>query len=204
MAKLPDKDYYKLLEVSPLATQSEIQQAFRKLARKYHPDTTQNPVEKKRLQEIYQKLVDAHQFLKDEEKRKEYDNNVIFRFRNLTKSQLKTKANLEQKDEPWWKKLLSIGKKEKKEGDPIKESEQLFFLGMSMVGKPDEKMIKSAIPYFEKAYKLNPNLLEALFNTALAYYKIGDFEKAKQLLKEYLSKRPSDQAAEIFYRLINW
>ncbi len=203
MAKLPDKDYYKLLEVSPLASQSEIQQAFRKLARKYHPDTTQNPVEKKRLQEIYQKLVDAHQFLKDEEKRKEYDNNVIFRFRNLTKSQLKTKTNIEQKDEPWWKKLLSIGKKEKKEGDPIKEAEQLFFLGMSMVGKPDEKMIRSAIPYFEKAYKLNPNLLEALFNTALAYYKIGDFEKAKQLLKEYLAKRPSDQAADIFYRLIN-
>ncbi len=204
MSKLPDKDYYKLLEVSPLASQSEIQQAFRKLARKYHPDTTQNPVEKKRLQEIYQKLVDAHQFLKDEEKRKEYDSNVIFRFRNLTKSQLKSKAANIEKEEPWWKKLLSIGKKEKKEGDPIKEAEQLFFLGMSMVGKPDEKMIRSAIPYFEKAYKLNPNLLEALFNAALGYYKVGEFEKAKQLLKEYLSKRPSDQAAEIFYRLINW
>mgnify|MGYP001773293596 CR=1 FL=1 len=201
--KLPDKDYYKLLEVSPLASQSEIQQAFRKLARKYHPDTTQNPVEKKRLQEIYQKLVDAHQFLKDEEKRKEYDNNVIFRFRNLSKSQLKTKATAMEKEEPWWKKLLSIGKKEKKEGDPVKESEQLFFLGMSMVGKPDYKMIQSSIPYFEKAYKLNPNLLEALFNAALAYYKIGEFEKAKELLKEYLSKRPSDQAAEILYRLIS-
>jgi TolA-binding protein len=142
--------------------------------------------------------------LRMRKKRKEYDSNVIFRFRNLTKSQLKSKAANIEKEEPWWKKLLSIGKKEKKEGDPIKEAEQLFFLGMSMVGRPDEKMIRSAIPYFEKAYKLNPNLLEALFNTALGYYKVGEFEKAKQLLKEYLSKRPSDQAAEIFFRLINW
>ncbi len=202
--KLPQKDYYKLLEVSPLASSEEIQQAFRKLARKYHPDTTQNPVEKKRLQEIYQQLVDAHQFLRDEEKRKEYDNNVIFKFRTISKSQVKTKIQVIGKEEPWWKKLLSFGKKEKEKEDPIKKAEQLFFLGMSMTARPDPKMIQSAVSYFEQAYKTNPQLLEALFNTALGYYKLGEFEKAKNLLKEYLNKRPSDQAAEILYRLINW
>lgn len=202
--KLPQKDYYKLLEVSPLASTEEIQQAFRKLARKYHPDTTQNPVEKKRLQEIYQQLVDAHQFLRDEEKRKEYDNNVIFKFRTLSKSQVKTKTQITNKEEPWWKKLLSFGKKEKEKEDPIKKAEQLFFLGMSMTARQDIKMIQTATSYFEQAYKTNPQMLEALFNTALGYYKIGEFEKAKTLLKEYLSKRPSDQAADILYRLINW
>ncbi len=202
--KLPQKDYYKLLEVSPLATTEEIQQAFRKLARKYHPDTTQNPVEKKRLQEIYQQLVDAHQYLRDEEKRKEYDNNVIFKFRTLSKSQVKTKAQTTTKDQPWWKSLFSFGKKEKEKEDPVKKAEQLFFLGMSMTARPDVRMIQTAVSYFEQAYKTNPQLLEALFNAALGYYKIGDFEKAKNLLKEYISKRPSDQAAEILYRLINW
>ncbi|MEN3014570.1 MAG: DnaJ domain-containing protein [bacterium] len=202
--KLPSKDYYKLLEVSPLASTEEIQQAFRKLARKYHPDTTQNPVEKKRLQEIYQQLVDAHQFLRDEEKRKEYDNNVIFKFRTISKSQVKNKVQVQTKQEPWWKKILSIGKKDKEKDDPVKKAEQLFFLGMSLTARQDQKMIQSALTYFEQAYKSNPELLEALFNTALAYYKLGDFEKAKSLLKEYLSKRPSDQAAEILYRLINW
>lgn len=202
--KLPQKDYYKLLEVSPLATTEEIQQAFRKLARKYHPDTTQNPIEKKRLQEIYQQLVDAHQFLRDEEKRKEYDNNVIFKFRTISKSQVKTKAQTTAKEEPWWKKLLAFGKKEKEKEDPVKKAEQLFFLGMSMTGRPDVKMIQTAVSYFEQAYKINPQLLEALFNSALGYYKMGNFEKAKTLLKEYLSKRPSDQAADILYRLINW
>ncbi|MCS7244055.1 MAG: DnaJ domain-containing protein [Candidatus Calescibacterium sp.] len=202
--KLPQKDYYKLLEVSPLATTEEIQQAFRRLARKYHPDTTQNPVEKKRLQEIYQQLVDAHQFLRDEEKRKEYDNNVIFKFRTLSKSQVKAKAQSIEKEEPWWKKLLSLGKKEKEKEDPVKKAEQLFFLGMSMTARQDAKMIQTAVSYFEQAYKSNPQLLEALFNSALGYYKIGDFEKAKSLLKEYLAKRPSDQAADILYRIINW
>lgn len=202
--KLPKKDYYKLLEVSPLASQEEIQQAFRRLARKYHPDTTHNVVEKKRLQEIYQQLVEAHSFLKEEEKRKEYDNNVIFRFRVLSKSQVKTSSNTIVKDEPWWKKLLSFGKKEEQKKDPAKESEQLFFLGISMANRNDPKYIESAIGYFEQAYKVNPQLLEALFNAALGYYKIGKFDKAVELLKQYLAKRPSDQAAEALYRLLNW
>ncbi|MCS7165748.1 MAG: DnaJ domain-containing protein [Candidatus Calescibacterium sp.] len=203
--KLPQKDYYKLLEVSPLATTEEINQAFKRLARKYHPDTTQNPVEKKRLQEIYQQLVDAHQFLRDEEKRKEYDNNVIFKFRTLSKSQVKAKIqNVVDKNEPWWKKILFFGKKEKEKEDPLKKAEQLFFLGMSMTARPDIKMIQTAVSYFEQAYKANPQLLEALFNAAVGYYKIGEFEKAKNLLKEYLAKRPSDQAAEMLYRIINW
>jgi len=70
MASRPD--YYKTLGVDKKATPEEIKKAYRKLARKYHPDT--NPDDKqaeKRFKEISQ----AHDVLGDPEKRKQYDTN---------------------------------------------------------------------------------------------------------------------------------
>lgn len=63
------EDYYKTLEVSRGATAEEIQKAYRKLARKYHPD-----VNKEKAAETRFKLInEAYEVLKDPEKRKRYD-----------------------------------------------------------------------------------------------------------------------------------
>jgi DnaJ-class molecular chaperone len=65
-----DEDYYKTLGVSRNASQADIQKAYRKLARKYHPDM--NPDDesaKKRFQEVQQ----AYEVLNDPEKREMYD-----------------------------------------------------------------------------------------------------------------------------------
>lgn len=54
------KDYYKLLEVSPTASEREIRSAYRQLARQYHPDTGHGDVERFRLvQEAYEILSDV-------------------------------------------------------------------------------------------------------------------------------------------------
>lgn len=63
------KDYYETLGVSRTATQEEIQKAFRKLARKYHPDTSREPEAEKRFKEINE----ANEVLGDPEKRRRYD-----------------------------------------------------------------------------------------------------------------------------------
>ncbi len=64
------KDYYKLLEVPRTATQEEISRAFKKLARKYHPDLNPgNPQAEAKFKEINE----AYEVLKDPEKRKLYD-----------------------------------------------------------------------------------------------------------------------------------
>jgi curved DNA-binding protein len=64
------KDYYKLLGVSKTASKEEISRAFKKLARKYHPDLNPNdPEAEKKFKEINE----AHDVLKDPEKRKLYD-----------------------------------------------------------------------------------------------------------------------------------
>lgn len=61
---------YKVLEVSTNATYEEIRKSYRKLARKYHPDS--NPGDKS-AEEKFKQINDAYTILGDEEKRAEYD-----------------------------------------------------------------------------------------------------------------------------------
>ena len=64
------RDYYKVLGVSKNASKEEITQAFRKLARKYHPDV--NPGDKT-AEEKFKEINEAHEVLSDAEKRKKYE-----------------------------------------------------------------------------------------------------------------------------------
>ncbi len=64
------KDYYKILGVDRNATEKEITKAYRKLARKYHPDV--NPGSKD-AEERFKEINEAHEVLADAEKRKKYD-----------------------------------------------------------------------------------------------------------------------------------
>ncbi|MBD8387511.1 DnaJ C-terminal domain-containing protein [Dysgonomonas sp. BGC7] len=63
-------DYYSILGVSKTATADEIKKAYRKLARKYHPDINPNDEEAKRK---FQQVNEANEVLSDSEKRKKYD-----------------------------------------------------------------------------------------------------------------------------------
>ena len=64
------KDYYSTLGVKKTATAEEIRKAFRKLARKYHPDV--NPNDKK-SEEKFKEISEANDVLSEEKKRKVYD-----------------------------------------------------------------------------------------------------------------------------------
>lgn len=63
------KDYYEILGLARSATQDEVKHAYRKLARKYHPDVSKDPDAEARFKE----LGEAYAVLKDPEKRAAYD-----------------------------------------------------------------------------------------------------------------------------------
>lgn len=69
------KDYYATLGLERDASDEDIKKAYRRLARKYHPDVSKEPSAKERFQEV----AEAYETLKDKDKRAAYDNLGAFR-----------------------------------------------------------------------------------------------------------------------------
>ena len=63
------KDYYHIIGVKKDASEDDIKRAYRKLARKYHPDVSKEPGAEAKFKEVNE----AYDVLKDPEKRKAYD-----------------------------------------------------------------------------------------------------------------------------------
>src|SRR3954470_14232789 len=63
-------DYYKILGITKDASAEDIKKAYRKLARKYHPDLNPNDAE---AHKTFQQINEANEVLSDPEKRKKYD-----------------------------------------------------------------------------------------------------------------------------------
>jgi molecular chaperone DnaJ len=70
-----DRDLYEVLGVKKTATQDEIKKAYRKLARKYHPDANPNDPQ---AEEKFKEVSSAYEVLSDPEKRKQYDAGAMF------------------------------------------------------------------------------------------------------------------------------
>ena len=64
-------NHYELLQIAPDASQQELRQAFRRLSKRYHPDTTDLPAEQ--AEEAFRHLQQAYLTLSDPERRRVYD-----------------------------------------------------------------------------------------------------------------------------------
>jgi L-fucose mutarotase/ribose pyranase (RbsD/FucU family)/DNA-directed RNA polymerase subunit RPC12/RpoP len=69
------KTAYQVLQVDPAAEQEVVEAAFKRLALKYHPDTSKEPDASERMREI----IEAHSILTDPAKRERYDRSIGIR-----------------------------------------------------------------------------------------------------------------------------
>ena len=69
------KDYYKILETSKNASQEEIKQKYRELAKRWHPDANGNSRE---AEEKFKDIAEAYSVLSSPTKRREYDDSSVF------------------------------------------------------------------------------------------------------------------------------
>ena len=110
------KDYYKILGLNKNATEDEIKKAYRKLAKKWHPDKN-NGLET----DTFKKINEAYDVLSNEKKREEYDNEMLFGFSFEFKSFYpegvnpfkKTSMDLNAEDDEKLSKMFAKLRKEK-------------------------------------------------------------------------------------------
>lgn len=107
----PVNNYYELLGVARNATFKEIKSAFRKLARKYHPDL--NPGDKP-AEDKFKEINEAHEILSNPEKRADYDKQLDSQNRILYKPYKQTQNISEDfirvilaKDSTGWAKFFA-------------------------------------------------------------------------------------------------
>lgn len=89
------KDYYKILGISQNSTEQEIKSAYRKLARKWHPDVTGNTDE---AVSKFKEINEAYEILSDKTKRAEYD--TINRYYNYSSKKTESSKQTEYTSEP--------------------------------------------------------------------------------------------------------
>ena len=89
------KNYYEILEVDKNASKEVIEKAYRKLAKKYHPDLRSSTYSQERMM----KINEAYEILSNDFKRKEYDNHLqsksiyIKEYNKIKKKNIKLKNN---------------------------------------------------------------------------------------------------------------
>jgi curved DNA-binding protein len=104
------KDYYKILGVEPTADEKTIKTAYRKLARKYHPDVSKEPG----AEDKFKEASEAYEALKSADKRAEYDE--LRRYTASTVSRFQPTSGLA---EPGWRGCCGLWEHGRWPGRPV-------------------------------------------------------------------------------------
>ena len=80
---MANKDYYEILGVDKNASEEELKKAYRKLAKKYHPDANVGDV---KAEQMFKKISKAYEILSDQTSRLKYDRDLQGNFKNFENS----------------------------------------------------------------------------------------------------------------------
>lgn len=173
-----DKNYYDILGISTEATEGEIKSAFRKLARKWHPDVAGNTPDSV---EKFKSISEAYDILSDEIKRRRYDalRGILHKVREEKEknNSENKKQNNEQKETKQTKKESSQNTKEKSEKTQEQQSQsdidnKAFFtmwdnlIHKSGNKKTQEKYSAKKINGTDITSEINISIEEAMMGTS--------------------------------------
>lgn len=191
------RDYYKILKVSRNASTEEIKEAYRRLAREYHPDLHPgNPSAEERFKEICQ----AYEVLSDTVQRSEYDQGW---------EPMKTQERKREKS-PQDFYVRAVAKAlEKNYQGAVEDYTQAIELNPQFV----EAYLKRAATRYQlgddrgtlkdctQALQINPNLALAYYYQGRARYRLGYTQAALEAYSQAIRLEP-DQAQAYYHRSI--
>ncbi len=187
------RDYYKILEVKRNATLEEIKEAYRRLARDYHPDLHPgNPTAEARFKEI----CEAYEVLCDSVQRTEYDQNL-----NPTH---KPSQKPGKSPQDYYVRAVTKALEKDYQG-AIEDYTKAIELNPDLVeayikrGATRYKMgdARGALTDCNQALRINPNLSEAYYYQGRARYRLGYTQAAIEAYTQAIAREPD--CAQAYY-----
>ena len=197
--RIPELDFYQILNVSRTASQEEIKKAYFELARKYHPDRfdrDSTAEAREMIEEVFGSITSAFQILINEEEKQRYD-------AKLAKPAEPDAKELEQQADIKFrqgKSLFSRGKYEDsliffEEAIKLKSNKASFYIHLAKAEAKVSAFHEKAEEDFIKAIDLEPWQAEGYVALGEFYAQEGLSVKAKKHFKRALDIDPSHAVA---------
>jgi curved DNA-binding protein CbpA len=202
-----NKTYYDILEVGPEATEKEIKQAYRKLARNLHPDKTRKGEDRQKKEQIFADVSEAYNVLKDRIKREEYnqklklEKNKSTLGRDKVQDERQTKAETQEISKGRGmiaRKAYLKGIQILKGGDYTSaitffqaaiendDSEAVYFYRLAMAMMLAKKSFTKAVECCNEAIKKDPYNMDYKLLLGEIYEKAGGISKAVKIYEDIL------------------
>jgi curved DNA-binding protein CbpA len=192
-----EKDYYKILGISPSASDEEVKLAFFRLAKKYHPDRHRDAKDGE-FDIKFTQINEAYNLLKDKASRTEYDK----RFKTVIRKTEGTAQDKYRSEELFGAAVQALKKNDVNSAiDLLKaavrlepdKAEYYSFLGTALAEKP--RRLHEAREMCEKAVEIEPYDVDNYIRLGMVYRKAGLDMRARKQFEKALRWEPDHPVA---------
>ncbi|MBI2265172.1 MAG: tetratricopeptide repeat protein [Armatimonadetes bacterium] len=189
-----DRDPYRILEVAPISPQEHINRVFQARLREME---SQDAPQHRRSQ-----IQGAFDFLSDPGRRREYGNRSCFQVKRPGDFSQGGGSDAGPTGGGLLSSLMGAFQKKPKRVADDKGIEKNMSLGYLYSQSQITEFLQYALLEFQEVCSLDPFNLEALYNTALMHYKLGEFDEAIRSLRKMLSMNSDLADAGFFLALL--